>query len=525
MNIDDQISCKAIKHPTRYPSNKKGTQWSDFGLKNITANWEGDYVADGKGLTGEIKVVKNKIFIYFKYGYKISDKTTGKRVSKNFHCGTYPSESISEIRTNRDNALKLVKKGIDPQIHKIACKIEAQQEREKVIQNQEIADAENKTVEDLYNDWIQNGIARADNNANIKQTFSKHVIPVIGKITLRELTEDQLRNMFKKTIESGTKRTGAELISSVKQMFNWGDLGNPWRALMSNGNPSARIKAKNFPLLHKTVYKKERKRLLNPFEIWRLKNIFSTADIEYSKIESENKYKFIFPLKKEYQLAAWLCLSTLCRIGEVSKAKWEHIDIKKKNGEAKAFNKVTWFFPLENTKGKVQDHTVFLSDFSLSILKELHKLTGHTEWLFPSSKIKGKCITSKVITHRIRERQIQFSKPTTKKSVRLTDNALVLGTEKWFPHDLRRSGATMMQSLKTDREIINLCQNHIIGTQTDKSYLLHKQIEEQIKAWELLGERIDEIINSDIKDLDGFPILEFDEGIETESEDDESDGW
>ena len=37
---------------------------------------------------------------------------------------------------------------------------------------------------------------------------------------------------------------------------------------------------------------------------------------------------------------------------------------------------------------------------------------------------------------------------------------------------LRGTGATMMQQLKVPRDVINLCQNHVIGSKVDRVYLL-----------------------------------------------------
>jgi integrase len=54
---------------------------------------------------------------------------------------------------------------------------------------------------------------------------------------------------------------------------------------------------------------------------------------------------------------------------------------------------------------------------------------------------------------------------------------LVLGSGKsgaWTPHDLRRTGATMMQSLEITLDIIDRCQNHVLtGSKVRRHYLLH----------------------------------------------------
>jgi hypothetical protein len=54
-----------------------------------------------------------------------------------------------------------------------------------------------------------------------------------------------------------------------------------------------------------------------------------------------------------------------------------------------------------------------------------------------------------------------------------------------------------MQELKISRDVINLCQNHVIGTKVDRSYLLNDYADEKREAWQKLGGRLEKILNSD----------------------------
>jgi hypothetical protein len=53
-----------------------------------------------------------------------------------------------------------------------------------------------------------------------------------------------------------------------------------------------------------------------------------------------------------------------------------------------------------------------------------------------------------------------------------------------------------MQKLKINRDVINLCQNHTIGTKIDRSYLLDDYADEKREAWNKLGDRLEAILNS-----------------------------
>ena len=76
------------------------------------------------------------------------------------------------------------------------------------------------------------------------------------------------------------------------------------------------------------------------------------------------------------------------------------------------------------------------------------------------------------------------------------DDSLVLskGTKgEWTPHDLRRTGATMMQELGVTLEIIDRCQNHLLGgSKVRRHYLHHDYAKEKPKPGACWGEvRVD----------------------------------
>ena len=476
------------KHITRYSKKGKGFKWTIEELKSIPLEWDGDFIADSDGLTGKIKATKAGASVHFSYSFKLKNEVTGKRQSQLYYCGSYPTSDISTIRANRDNARRLINDGIDPRIHKVAKKIEAQKAIENTIKADEAERTENKNTEELYLDWISSGVNRSDKNANLKLTFNKHVIPAIGKIKVRDLTEKNILELLKSIINDGKARTGEELYSSLRQMFAWAEKGQPWRRLLAEGNPTSRLEKKHFM---PKDYTGTRARILKPIEIHNLYN---------KLIESE-------PLKKEHRLAIWICLGTLCRIGELTKAKWSHIDLERHE----------WLIPKENTKTKLNDHHIYISHYTMLCIRELHDLTGHTQWLFPSTKSNSH-ITEKVITRRIGDKQVKFSNLTCELQNRKTDNSLVLGDEKWTPHDLRRTGSTLMQQLKISREIINLCQNHVVGSQVDQHYLLAKQHRDKKDAWIALNKAIEEIIfSTDTAELKKFEELKYVDELDTEN--------
>jgi hypothetical protein len=137
----------------------KGRLWTIRELQSIPESWEGDTISDGGGLSGKVRVGSDGgVSIRFQYAFRWESRITW------FQCGTWPRLDLAEIRRNRDDAREKVKLGINPTTDKIATKIEAQAAREAVIADAEANRKAQLTVDDLFSDWIADGVARKDDN-------------------------------------------------------------------------------------------------------------------------------------------------------------------------------------------------------------------------------------------------------------------------------------------------------------------------------------------------------------------------
>ena len=179
----------------------------------------------------------------------------------------------------------------------------------------------------------------------------------------------------------------------------------------------------------------------------------------------------------------------MCRIGELLLSEWKHVDMQV----------AEWFIPKENAKGavgKAQDQTVYLSPFALRQFKHLHQLTGKTPWCFPARDNEGP-VDVKSVSKQVGDRQEQFKARRPLKN-RRHDNTLVLtagANGGWTPHDLRRTGATMMQALGVSLDVIDRCQNHVLaGGRVRRHYLHHDYSREKRDAWLRLGKHVEAIL-------------------------------
>jgi integrase len=398
--------------------------------------------------------------------------------------------SLAEAKTLNATIQALAKTGIDYQDQQAE---NLQQKKDEVIAKVEAEKAEhakNLTFKDLFDVWIKDGVSRADGNEMIIRTFKNHAFPKLGNIPLRELTESNLLDALRSIFNQSKTRTAIMLFKDIGQMLRWAEKRKPYRALMIDGNPAELV---DIEILIPSDYEEERDRYLSVDEIRKLNAIFLDGAIAYEK--APNKYEADRPLIKETQIALWICLSTLSRIGELLKTEWKHVD----------FEARTWFIPKENVKGtrrNKQAQLVYLSDFTLNLFKQLHTHTGESKWAFPAknnSTHNKNHVCVKSVSKQVGDRQTQFKQRTKELSKRVNNNTLALGDTDWTPHDLRRTGATMMQGdLKISLDVIDRCQNHVLaGSKVRRHYLHHEYAEEKREAWEKLGDRLAAILKAD----------------------------
>lgn len=452
-------------------------------LEALTSAEDGKTLREDGGIVAKVRAGVRGVTVQFRYEFKLDGIKRDQRL------GTWPKRSLAQIRAERDELKATASKGIDPSAARKAAKIQAQASIAATIAEAERQAIENKTVSDLFEEWLRDGVSRQDGNAELHRSFTKDVLPHIGQKPLRNLTEKDLLAVLRSVKSRGLNRAVVIRCKDIGQMLRWAEKRKPWRTLMADGNPADLV---DVTKLLDHDYQEERDRLLSPHEIQELRDIFVRLEIDYAALPVGQKYSGIRPVNQRVQCAVWICLSTLCRIGELLKAEWHHVDL----------DKGTWFIPAQATKahkGKRQDHHVFLSQFALAQFKRLHAETGHTAFCFPG-KDERSHVDTKTVSKLIGDRQCRFKNRSKPLTGRHHDDSLVLdkgAKREWTPHDLRRTGATMMQELGVALEVIDRCQNHLLGgSKVRRHYLHHDYAKEKAEAWRLLGERAEAILSA-----------------------------
>ena len=244
-------------------------------------------------------------------------------------------------------------------------------------------------------------------------------------------------------------------------MFRWAGRKRAWKTLFENPTDEVELKK----ILPSEYEGGERTRALSEDEVRELAEKLPKSG-----------------LMPKTQIAMWLMLSCCCRIGEVVRARWEHVDL----------DAGVWTIPAENSKNK-KVHKIFLSPVARKKFQELKEISTSDKWCFPDTTGKT-YVCTKSTTKQVRDRQIVAigRKPMTNRSKNF--DALLLVNGDWVPHDLRRTGATIMQSLHVAPAIIERVLNHVEPSKLVRTYQTYDYADEKRDAWNRLGKRLAELV-------------------------------
>ncbi|EFB42037.1 hypothetical protein pah_c016o086 [Parachlamydia acanthamoebae str. Hall's coccus] len=308
-------------------------------------------------------------------------------------------------------------------------------------------------VKDLFERWANTDLVnRKDKGAEARRMMLKDVIPSIGELNIKEVRKGHITEITDQLLQRGVNRMAKVVFSLIRQMFRFAvtrDLleFDPTAAISKTTIGGANV---------------ERDRVLSEDEIQELGIKLSSAGMADTAT-----------------IAIWLVLGTCCRIGELLKARWSHFD----------FNRKLWRIPSENSKND-REHIIFLSLFTFSLFTQLKAITGEGEWCFPASRLDDHHVCPKTITKQITDRQ--RSLPNLKNRTK-NNAALMLSRGLWKPHDLRRTGATLMTALGVLPEVAERCLNHTEENRVKRIYQRHTYESEMKMAWEKLGNHLEKL--------------------------------
>ncbi|NOH79498.1 tyrosine-type recombinase/integrase [Vibrio sp. RE86] len=250
--------------------------------------------------------------------------------------GTYPEVSLAEARDKAYEARKMLNDGIDPQVAKQAEKAKLIAEHQATFQNVALEWKSSKegSVKEktLHDNW---------------RKLETYAFPALGTLPISQITAPIAIASLRPTEALGRLETVKRTVQLLNEVMNYAVNSG-----LIHANPLIGIR---------DVFKKPQvthMKALKPHEIKDLVKHVATANIQLVT-------RFLI----EWQL------HTMVRPNEASGARWDEID----------YDKRLWMIPKERMKmGRA--HVVPLTTQTLAILDAIKPISGHREFVFPSSR-------------------------------------------------------------------------------------------------------------------------------------------
>lgn len=410
-------------------------------------------ISDGNGLV--LRVGRGSGDKSFWYRYKQGNS------SKWVSLGRYPALSLKEARRTAAAIDIKRKQGIDP-LEERATEERRRLAEEEAQRQALAAEAARLTVEELFEKWERLELGRRkDKGAEVRRCFEKDVLPTLGKVAAEDVTRAMIAGVLDEVVERGARIVARNLLGDLRQMY-----GFAIKRGSVEHDPTSHLKRDDFGR------KVERARVLSDTEVKELARKLPIAGMWDSSVG-----------------AIWIMLSTCCRVGEISQARIADVDLEA--GE--------WCIPPDNSKnGKA--HTVHLSDFAMThfraLIERARKLDSDRVLPAKHRNNDARHVCPKSLAKQIGDRQRGVDGKPMKGRTRLVESLMLPGG-KWTPHDLRRTGATMMGRLGVRPDVIEKCLNHVEQNRLVRIYQRQELREEQRDAWRLLGERLELLTRAD----------------------------
>ncbi len=350
---------------------------TDTQLKALKPKTKPYIVTDSSGLYVEVIPTGG---VCWRYRYRLHGKQ--EKVS----LGRYPDLSLKAARQKRAELAALVAQGQSPAQQKQRAKVELHAAL---------------TVREFAAQWMKDVVQRVRKNSRtIELYLEADILPAIGDRRLREVTPTDVQAIVFRKRDAGREKAAAMLRGILKRLFDYA-----MAQTLIEYNPIASLPTRFVTTLT------SRDRVLEPAEI-------RTFLIELYQSNMARRSK----------LALHLLLLTLARKGELTRARWEHLN----------FDAGEWLIPSENSKTD-KPHMVYLSCQVIELFRELQMLAGDSEWVLPG-RVKDQPLSDAALNQALVG--INFSIP------------------QFTIHDLRRTASTRLNEMGYAGDVIEKALNH-----------------------------------------------------------------
>ena len=327
----------------------------------------------------------NRLYLYvmpsgaklWRYRYRIDGRENVYAI------GEYPVISLQDARLARDQARALVKQGIHPSHER------ARVRKEQVASNDD-------TFKVIAEAWIAQHRSRwsAYYLKQVESYFARDVYPKIGRRPIRSITAADILDAIESIAGRGAKAAAINVRQWCSSVFCYAV-----SKLKADSDPAA--------VLKRTVVR---------------------PPVQHAQCIGENGIEeFLVRLKRfggnrTTAIALNLMLLFWTRTNELRKAEWSEFDLES----------ALWAIPSERMKMR-RKHLVPISRHAISLLRELHTITGNGRFLFPNTR-RPTDVMSATTINRALEHMGYASGSFTGHDFRATASTLL--REKGFRDDL-----------------------------------------------------------------------------------------
>ena len=292
---------------------------------------------DGDGLYLQVTPSGGK---WWRFKYRFADK------EKLLSVGTYPEIGLKEARARREAGRKLVAEGVDPSENRKANKA-ARVERDA------------NSFEVVAREWFAKFASSwvSSHGDRIVARFERDIFPKMGGRPIAEINALELLTVVRHIEKRGALETAHRAL---------GDCGRVFRYAVATGraerDPSGDLRG-----------------ALTPVKGEHFAAVTEPSNVG-ALLRALNGYQGTQTVAAALRLAPMVFV----RPGELRNALWADIDL----------DAAEWRYHVTKTDS---DHIVPLARQAVEILRDLHALTGHGQYVFPGARTNGRPMSDNAI--------------------------------------------------------------------------------------------------------------------------------
>ena len=297
---------------------------SELQIRNAKPAIKDFTLNDGQGLS---ILITSKGGKWWRFRYRFAGK------AKLLSFGTYPEVSLINARAKRDDARRLLAQNLPVDPAEV-----------KKIQKQTLYGKHQNTFELIAREWAESYFVNKS-SSHKERTLRRleiYIFPWLGKSPITDITAPKVLEVIKRPQNQSKLETAHRALQAVGQVFRYAvQSGRVLRDItvdLRGALPSPTVK-------HMASF-------TEPQQVAEL-------------LRAIEAFQGTFTVECALRLAPLV----FTRPSELRRAKWEDID----------FDSATWAYRVSKTK---TDHIVPLSKQALKILKQVHPISGHGEFVF-----------------------------------------------------------------------------------------------------------------------------------------------